>query len=105
MVEGTPPSGKFVLNSSIHQKPFENNALRCLKIPFSASHRGKSFSLHFPQTENGRGFDSRLHIKRGDTVTQVPKILLSLLIYNLPCATTLFITVLFLPQLTASLQY
>ena len=24
MVEGTPPSGKFVLNSSIHQKPFEN---------------------------------------------------------------------------------
>jgi len=71
MVEGLPPSSKFVSYAMTHQKPFDYNALRCLKTPFSASPCGKCFSPHFPQTENGRGFDSRLHIKRGDIVTQV----------------------------------
>lgn len=40
-------------------------------MPFSAFLRGKCFSPHFPQTENGRGLDSRRHIKRGDITTQV----------------------------------
>ena len=39
--------------------------LKSFKLPFSASLRGKCFSPHFPQTENGRGFDSRCHIKGG----------------------------------------
>jgi len=48
--------------------------LQCLttfQVPFSASLRGKCFSPHFPQTENGRRFDSHYHIKRGDIITQV----------------------------------
>ena len=40
-------------------------------VPFSASLRGKCFSPHFPKTENGRGFDSRCHIKCGVVITQV----------------------------------
>ena len=71
MVEGLPPSSKFVSYAMTHQKPFDYNALRCLKTPFSASPCGKSLSPHFPRTENGRGFDSRLHIKRGNIATQV----------------------------------
>jgi len=58
--------------------------LQCVEsfqVPFFASLRGKCFSPHFPQTENGpvcvrtrtgrRGFDSRLHIKCGGDMTQV----------------------------------
>ena len=73
--------------------------LQCLasfRLPFSASLRGKCFSPHFvpcfavaslrdspcgsrsvccasrnPQTENGRGFDSLRHIKRGVVITRV----------------------------------
>jgi len=71
LVEGSPHSGKFVSYALTHQKSFDYNDLRCLKTPFSASPCGKCFSPHFPQTENGRGFDSRLHIKRDDIATKV----------------------------------
>jgi len=71
MVEGLPPSSKSVLKALTHRKPFIYNALRCLNTAFSTSRCGKCFSPHFPQTENGRGFDSRCHIKRGDIATQV----------------------------------
>ena len=40
-------------------------------MPFSASLYGKCFSPHFPQTENGRGFDSLCHIKRGAYTIQI----------------------------------
>jgi len=67
VVEDSPPSGNPVSPAPTHQKSIIYNALRASKCPFSASLRGKCFSPHFPQTENGpacagasagrRGFD------------------------------------------------
>jgi len=62
---------KFSLPSADTSKTLYLQCLTTFQVPFSASLRGKCFSPHFPQTENGRGFDSRCHIKRGVVITQV----------------------------------
>jgi site-specific recombinase XerC len=49
------------------------NILRHIKTLLPSGHREKFNSIHFPETENGRGFDSRLHIKHSYILTQVSK--------------------------------
>jgi hypothetical protein len=60
---------KSGLRSADTSKTLYLQCLESFQLPFSASRYGKCFSPHFPQTENGRGFDSRCHIKRGDIIT------------------------------------
>jgi hypothetical protein len=76
---------KSSLPSANTSKALYLQCLESFRLPFSASLCGKCFSPHFPQTENGRGFDSRLHIKCGDIVTQVyhPKIFIAFLVLRL----------------------
>jgi len=57
---------KFSLPSTNTSKTLYLQCLDSFQVPFSASSCGKCFSPHFPQTENGRGFDSLRHIKRGE---------------------------------------
>ena len=80
---------KFSLPSANTSKTFYLQCFESFQVPFSASLRGKCFSPHFPQTENGRGFDSLCHIKRGDIITQVSSPGLSLLqcklLSSFPC--------------------
>jgi len=59
---------KSSLPSADTSKALYLQYLEGFQISFSASLRGKCFSPHFPQTENGRGFDSRLHIRRDDII-------------------------------------
>jgi len=56
---------KSSLPSADTSKALYLQYVESFRLPFSASLRGKCFSPHFPQTENGRGFDSRCHIKGG----------------------------------------
>ncbi len=62
---------KSSLPSADTSKVFYLQYLEKFRLPFSASRCGKCFSPHFPQTENGRGFDSRCHIERGDIIIHV----------------------------------
>lgn len=61
--EGTEPyPNSFSKPNHVH-KSCLFNMLRSIKALQPAGHREKLISLHFPETENGRGFDSRLDVK------------------------------------------
>jgi hypothetical protein len=64
MVEVREPyPNSFSKQKHIH-KPCLFNTLPHIKSLQPAGHREKFNSLHFPETENGRGFDSRLNTQR-----------------------------------------
>jgi hypothetical protein len=59
MVEDTEPYPNSFSKPNHISKPCLFNTLPHIKSIHSAGHREKFNSLHFPETENGRGFDSR----------------------------------------------
>ncbi len=74
--EDTEPYPNSFSKPKYIRKPCLFNTLQDIKFLQPAGLREKFNSLHFPETENGRGFDSQLHIKRSVIATQVSKILL-----------------------------
>lgn len=58
MVEDTEPYPNSFSKQKYIRKPCLFNTLQHIKTLQTAGHREKFNSLHFPETENGRGFDS-----------------------------------------------
>jgi len=59
MVEDTEPFHNLFSKPKHIRKHFLFNTLPHIKTLHAAGHQEKCNSLHFPETENGRGFDSR----------------------------------------------
>lgn len=64
MVEDTEPYPNSFSEPQDIYKASLFNTLPHIKPLQLAGHREKFNSLHFPETENGRGFDSRLNTRR-----------------------------------------
>lgn len=64
MLEDTEPYPNSFSKQKYIRKPCLFNTLQVIKSFQPAGLREKFNSLHFPETENGRGFDSRLNTRR-----------------------------------------
>ena len=64
LVEDTEPYPNSFSKQKHIRKPCLFNTLPHIKSLQTAGRREKFNSLHFPETENGRGFDSRLNTRR-----------------------------------------
>ncbi len=63
-LEETEPSPNSFSKPKHIRNPCLFNTLRNIKSLQPAGRREKFNSLHFPETENGRGFDSRSNTRR-----------------------------------------